>query len=232
MISVQANAPAYEPFLEYGHETTHGRSELEYVQIHRFQGALFQRKRVLDMPAVERLIEQSLKTPDDAHVGRAFRWYRKGLMEEDALDRFAAFWLALENLNPVLARLLGETPEIRSCANCGGPYEVDTLKGVRRLFHQNSRHGLRDFRECREVRVGIMHGVRPISSVSQVVDLQMVIARKMVRRGLGLILGLSDSELGGDPEPYFTLQDSWQENGAVETSAESLGNVCRLICPG
>ena len=46
-----------------------------------------------------------------------------------------------------------------------------------------------------------------------------------VAKAIGLILGLTEVDFGGDPAPYFSLQDSWLEvSGVIETSPETLGN--------
>jgi hypothetical protein len=47
----------------------------------------------------------------------------------------------------------------------------------------------------------------------------------VLRKGLGLILGLTEAELGGDPPPYFTLKDSWVElSGVLDGTPEIVGS--------
>jgi len=229
MIAIQANASVGEIDLTLGYDTTPGSPSVEFMQVQRFEGQLLDRKRDLDAERVTQVIQHCLDSGDD-NIGRAARWYRKGLIEDDSFDRFLHFWLGLENLNSRLARLLGGKPELRNCTNCGVAYEAPTAIGIKALFVQHSPGGFEDFKACRNLRVDLQHGLRPLSVIGRTVDECSELCRLALQLGLYLLIELTPGDARASPEPIFTLKAPWIEyRGIYESSSDDMSVVPELI---
>lgn len=205
MLTVVTNATVGEVLLKLGFETTEGATSTEYIQIEYLYNDLFKRKRAFDNNKLNNFGEKLLKVNDN-RIFRTVRWYRKGLIEADPLDRFMSFWLGLENLNKKLAKLLGENTETRNCASCGLQYEVHTAKGIRSLFNKYSKNGLSDFNLCRKLRVDIQHGAGNLETAMSRADECSELCRLALLKGIYLVLDLDLKELEDGLVPIYNIQ--------------------------
>lgn len=210
MLVLQTNATVGHTELLWGQETTIGASTTEYLQIERMEGALYRRHVAFDHEKLQPLIEAILNV-NTSRLNRATRWYRKGLSEEDALERFSCYWLGLECLNKLLIDLLGEIPDLRNCPECGAVYEAPTVKGVRSLFVQHSPNGLEDFKACRNLRVDIQHGGGNLAEIIKRCDVCAEMCRVLLRTGICLLLGSKFQGLALGPEPTYNVFSPWVE---------------------
>lgn len=101
-------------------------------------------------------------------ISRSFRWYRKGLIEQELFDQFINFWTGLECIKDLLnAKYSNKTKVyLRKCPNCGFEYEVPSSEGIKYLL--TTKLGFPDqiWRELRETRTSIIHGYRPLNEIS------------------------------------------------------------------
>ncbi len=188
-----SNATVRDIYLLFGYETTQEAEETEFIQIEYVQGELLKSRR---KPDHEKLIKltQVFNSNTDVGVAIAIRWYRKGLTEDDPFDQFLSYWAGLEYLNKSLVRLLGGKPEIRNCSKCGEPYPVPGAKGIGALFAQYSVNKEQDFKRCRDMSKALRHGeIQIVEALTQVHPLAEI-CRKMLRRGIYLLLKLSNDE--------------------------------------
>lgn len=210
MLVLQTNATVGHIELLWGQETTIGASTTEYLQIERMDSALYRRHVAFDHDELRPLIEAILNE-NSPRLYRAARWYRKGLSEEDALERFSCYWLGLECLNKLLIDLLGEIPDLRNCLVCGAVYEAPTVKGVRSLFVKRSPNGLEDFKACRNLRVDIQHGSGNLVEIIKRCEACAEICRVLLRTGIWLLLGSEFLGLASGPEPTYNVFSPWAE---------------------
>jgi len=186
-----SNATVRDIYLLFGYETTQETEETEFIQIEYVQGELLQSRR---KPDHDKLIELAQVFNKNTDVGIAIRWYRKGLTEDDPFDQFLSYWAGLEYLNKSLVRLLGGKPEIRQCGKCGEPYPVPGAKGIGALFAQYSVNKEQHFKRCRDMSIALRHGeIQLVEAFTQVHPLAEL-CREMLRRGIYLLLNLSNNE--------------------------------------
>jgi hypothetical protein len=214
MLVLEGNANVGKVDLLWGQETTVGSPTTEALQIALLDGPLYQRHKQFSHDELQPLIEAVIGA-DSARVNRAARWYRKGLSEEDAFERFSSYWVGLECLNKPLIDCLGGTPDIRQCPNCGVDYEAPSSKGIRSLFSKHSPNGLEDFKLCRNLRVDIQHGSRNLADIIVNCGPAAEICRVMLRTGIHVVLGLITSGIAPGPEPTYNLFAPWVEFQAV-----------------
>jgi len=211
LLVLQTNATVGSTELLHGQETTAGADSAEYLHVEQMRGDLYKRQVAFDHDELQRLISGVLGTDASPRIGRATRWYRKGLTEEDSLDRFASYWLGLECLNKLLMDLLGEDAEMRNCKSCGFAYEVPTAKGIRSLFDKYSPSRERDFKRCRNLRVDLQHGSADLTEVIKHAEECAELCRAMLRTALYLLLGFPVSEAVPGPEPTYNLFSPYTE---------------------
>jgi hypothetical protein len=99
---------------------------------------------------------------------RAIRWYRKAMLESDALDQFMNLWTGLEALNELIKDkhdLPSEKP-IRVCSKCGTPVAMEpTLAGTEYLVLRIEKLPLETWRSIRDTRTGLAHGFKDLSKL-------------------------------------------------------------------
>jgi hypothetical protein len=129
-------------------------------------------------------------------VLRALDWYRKALTETNVFDRFAALWIGLESINPLLIkrRDLPTTQTIRKCPKCGEPVvTMDTIAGIsdllERHFGEDERKTVRRFRQ------EFMHSIQPLKKIAGDADSSAKTAREALRIGLLELLNASPDEV-------------------------------------
>lgn len=136
-----------------------------------------------------------LPIEDRARVLRAVDWYRKALAETNVFDRFAALWIGLESINPVLIkrRSLPTTQTIRRCPKCGEPVvTMDTIAGISDLLERH--FGADERKTVRRFRQEFMHSTQPLDEILGDADSSAKTAREALRTGLLELLDASKEE--------------------------------------
>jgi hypothetical protein len=68
---------------------------------------------------------------------RAIKWYYRGLLDEDPVDRFVDYWIALESIGYHYAPRMASTEKVRQtlmkCINQRNTDQLISLRG--KLFH-------------------------------------------------------------------------------------------------
>jgi hypothetical protein len=79
------------------------------------------RKRLSPDKLLEKLtaFHKLTDTLSVSRVGRAIRWYRLGTGTIDAFEKFNAYWIGLEALNPLLQTKLSVDDDKTTCSKCG-----------------------------------------------------------------------------------------------------------------
>lgn len=204
MLTFITNATVGEVELYLGYETTEDVTSTEYIQIEYLKSDLFKRKRMVDHTIFQQLGEKLLRN-NNKRISRAVRWYRKGLIEVDPLDRFMSYWIGLENLNNILMEKLGHNTEVRLCSSCGAPYKVPTAKGIRSLFEKYSPNGLKDFKICRDLRVDLQHGSGDLESVMNDVNECLEICRFALLKAIYISIDFSSFEIDNCQKPIYNI---------------------------
>jgi hypothetical protein len=103
-------------------------------------------------------------------IGRAIKWFRKGIISDYSLDQFLFFWHGLETLNSPLAEYYGKGKSLekeigRKCSHCGKGCTVIVPGGIEALYEDI---GLEDStrKKIKDVRNGISHGYMNIDQLS------------------------------------------------------------------
>ena len=101
-----------------------------------------------------------------SRVGRAIRWYRLGTRTIDAFEKFNAYWIGLEALNPLLQTKLGVDDDKTTCSKCGYQWTpTPTASGIRTFCTQQIDDGANLYRRIRDLRINIMHSKEDLTSL-------------------------------------------------------------------
>lgn len=138
-----------------------------------YEDGLRNRLMVADIAVGDRMLsvravnEKALSTVWDARQGadetadldRAIAWYRKALLITTSIDKFSAFWISLEALNPVLKvkhNLPQERVE-RACPKCKTPVvSMPSNEGTKFAFLRVADQTT--WRIASATRTGLLHG--------------------------------------------------------------------------
>jgi hypothetical protein len=217
LAALQSDATVGQPLLLGGHETTPGAETTEFIQIERPEPELMavgRRTRELDLARLERLSNALYGITDPelaARIGRAIRWYRKGLSEEDQFDQFTNYWLGLEALNVPLRTLLKVGPEYEKCKVCGDERLKSQGDGVRALFLEHAPRQMVDWKECRGFRVQLLHGIGSLAELDAKVPAQSNLCRVLLRIGIYLLLGYTAVEAVSEDLPVYNVHTPYTE---------------------
>jgi hypothetical protein len=75
--------------------------------------------------------------PASRRITRAIRWYRLGTGTTDVFEKFNAYWIGLEALNPLLQTKLGVDDDKTTCSKCGHEWTpTPTVSGMRVFAHR------------------------------------------------------------------------------------------------
>lgn len=99
---------------------------------------------------------------------RAIRWYRKAMLDTDALDQFMNLWTGLETLNELIKDKHGLPKErpVRVCPNCDTPVAMEpTLAGIEYLVLNIQKLSLKTWSSIRDTRIGLIHGFKDLSKL-------------------------------------------------------------------
>lgn len=98
-----------------------------------------------------------------SRIARAIRWYRLGTGTIDAFERFNAYWIGLEALNPLLQTKMGVDDDKTTCPECRHQWASPTVSGIRAFCAQHIEDGTNLYRRNRDLRINIMHSKERLS---------------------------------------------------------------------
>jgi len=124
------------------------------------------------------------KSKYQQRIMRVLSWFRKGLDEENIIDEFISYWIAIEVLRGILRHKL--------CFKMRNPKEWD---GVKRIFEE--KLNFYQFSDIKNARDSLLHGFRELSTdfVQEIENNYLVPSRKAVIFAIGDILGLEENLL-------------------------------------
>lgn len=130
-------------------------------------------------------------------ISRAFRWYRKGLIEQELFDQYINFWTGLESIKNLLNMkyCAGKKSVIRRCPKCGFEYEIPSSEGIKYLLKRKLGYPKNIWKELRETRIAITHGYLPLDEISPEADRLLPYLQKALLFGLLDLLELNEEEM-------------------------------------
>lgn len=129
-------------------------------------------------------------------ISRSFRWYRKGLIEQELFDQYINFWTGLESIKKQLnvKYCNGKKSIIRKCPKCGYKYEVPSSEGIKHLLQTKLGYQKNIWKELRENRTAITHGFRPLDKISPETARLLPYLQKALLYGLLDLLEFDEEE--------------------------------------
>lgn len=204
MLCFLHNVPFTEPVLRMGYETTIEADSTEFLQIEHFHlGDLLIEKRNVDEGQLGKL-GNVFFTIDEPRILRAIRWYQKGFRAEDLIDRFICFWFGLESLNKLFMDYFGVDSEYEECKICKVRTKKPSSIGIKTFFMKYGENS-NDYKKCNKLRAELVHGFGSLVESNKNAIECAEICRKMLRKGLLLLIGRLDDIAGFDPAPIYNF---------------------------
>jgi len=193
------NASVSPPEVHLAYDKSAGEEHRQFIQYFYDIGLSVKAKRDLEREYLNLLLEKIGPYAKKERIGRALRWYRKSLLEEDLLDRFNSIWFALESLDPLLREKYSLMSDYRKCENCGHEMKIPTTVGINYLFSEFIVDGNNLYGKAKEARNGLFHGFRSINSIIQDAKELIPNMEKAVKKALLLLLEIAY----GEDEKWF-----------------------------
>lgn len=229
ILSFITNSTISEPILELGYETTDSAVNTQFIQYLYMDGETLKQKRAIDHSVFDNLGIAFMKN-NFKRIGRAVRWYKKGLSESDSIDRFMYYWLGLECLNKLLAEELGATPQLKKCKNCDYTYESDSVNGIKSLFKRYEEDLSFGYKECRKLRAELQHGFGDLEEAIKVAEECAESCRNVLLKGLFLLLKIDQATIDRYPNPILNLiMPRIEFRGLYEITPKELKTVPSLL---
>jgi len=201
--------PIPKPMICY--EISATSKEHDFVQM--FDDAPFSdasRKRLSPDKLLEKLTAYHKLTDgfSVSRIGRAIRWYRLGTGTIDPFEKFNAYWIGLESLNPLLQTKLGVDDDKATCSKCG--YQstpTATASGIRTFCTQQIDDGAKLYRRIRDLRIKIMHSKEDLTSLISEASTLAPLTGNVLLGAVDFLLGIgkpwtSHDELLTNATPY------------------------------
>jgi hypothetical protein len=84
----------------------------------------------------------------------------------DVFEKFNAYWIGLEALNPLLQTKLGADDDKITCGKCGHEWApTPTVSGIRAFCAQEIDGGVDLYRRIRDLRINLMHSKEELTSL-------------------------------------------------------------------
>jgi hypothetical protein len=141
-------------------------------------------RREIDHLAMIDIIQKTINLSDSDQkdrVIRAIRWYRRGSLAIDVLEKFTWFWIGLEALNPLLQKIfdISDTP---------------TVSGIKAAVQKFLPNGIIIYPRMRDLRVGLIHGKSELKTlIPEAVALHNE-TREVLVRAILMVLDVSPTE--------------------------------------
>jgi hypothetical protein len=171
---------------------------------------------------------QSLSQEDIPHlskhsprIGRAIRWYRKGISETDTLTRFTQFWIGLEVLNPIISEKYRDNivsdPQFYLPED---PSKLIPLNGVKFFFIKRMKQAQDFWKECIGIRKDIVHGIKLLDEIKENARKNNPIVEKALQKAVLDCLNIPDEEIEKiSHESYHSSGDVKNRISVVLTNA-------------
>lgn len=206
ILSFITNATISEPLIVLGYEISDTAENTDFIQYYYMNGEELKQKRIMNQSLFDNLGILIMKN-GSKRISRAIRWYRMGLHEKDPIDRFMYFWIGLECLNTLLIEELKVSPETDTCKSCGSTYiKPNTTIGIKALFLNYYKEKSFGFNKCNRLRNELLHGYGDLEDAIGVADKCAESSRKMLLKGIFLLLKLGQDISEIYPEPLYNLQ--------------------------
>lgn len=206
ILSFITNATISEPLIVLGYEISDTAENTDFIQYYYMNGEELKQKRIMNQSLFDNLGILIMKN-GSKRISRAIRWYRMGLHEKDPIDRFMYFWIGLECLNTLLIEELKFSPETDTCKSCGSTYiKPNTTIGIKALFLNYYKEKSFGFNKCIRLRNELLHGYGDLEDAIGVADKCAESSRKMLLKGIFLLLKLGQDISEIYPEPLYNLQ--------------------------
>jgi hypothetical protein len=206
ILSFITNATISEPLIVLGYEISDTAENTDFIQYYYMNGEELKQKRTMNQSLFDNLGILIMKN-GSKRISRAIRWYRMGLHEKDPIDRFMYFWIGLECLNTLLIEELKVSPETDTCKSCGSTYiKPNTTIGIKALFLNYYKEKSFGFNKCNRLRNELLHGYGDLEDAIGVADKCAESSRKMLLKGIFLLLKLGQDISEIYPEPLYNLQ--------------------------
>lgn len=206
ILSFITNATISEPLIVLGYEISDTAENTDFIQYYYMNGEELKQKRIMNQSLFDNLGILIMKN-GSKRISRAIRWYRMGLHEKDPIDRFMYFWIGLECLNTLLIEELKVSPETDTCKSCGSTYiKPNTTIGIKALFLNYYKEKSFGFNKCIRLRNELLHGYGDLEDAIGVADKCAESSRKMLLKGIFLLLKLGQDISEIYPEPLYNLQ--------------------------
>lgn len=129
-------------------------------------------------------------------ISRAFRWYRKGLIEQELFDRYINFWTGLECIKKELDLKYcgGKNHIIRECPKCGHKYDIPSSEGIKHLLRIELGYPAEIWKDLRDTRAAIIHGYKQLNRLSPKADKLLPYLQKALLYGLLDLLEFNNEE--------------------------------------
>ncbi len=182
---------------ELAYETTPGVSDRAFLQFFH-DLPVTPSRREIDHIALIDIMNKVIRLgePDKIdRVTRAIRWYRRGSLALDELERFTWFWIGLETLNPLLQTIFNVFDDLVQCPSCGHEWvSTPTVSGIRAAVRKFKPNESTLYKRMKELRIGLIHGKTDLKTmVPEAVALHDA-TREILVRAIFLILSISPTE--------------------------------------
>jgi len=193
-ISVRVGLPVVRQELVY--EITPDIHDREFLQLfHELPADLPQKSANPEL--VVALMEKAIEENDERkreRITRAVRWYRKGAVSSDVLDRFISYWTGFEALNPILQDVFSVNDQ---------PQSSPTISGIRAFLQKSYPGDL--YKRAHELRVELVHSTKPLSTLTgEAASLEAQIGEAL-RRSIHYLLGLETEQQATDETPSASI---------------------------
>ena len=182
---------------ELAYETTLGVSDRSFLQFFH-EIPVSPSRREIDHVAMIDIMDKVINLGESDkkdRVTRAIRWYRRGSLALDALERFTWYWIGLETLNPLLQTIFDVSDDSTHCPECHHEWvSTPTVSGIRAAVRKFKPDEPTLYTRMKELRIGLIHGKTDLKTMIPEAGALHNVTREVLVRAILLILGISPTE--------------------------------------
>ena len=182
---------------ELAYEITPGVSDRSFLQFFH-EIPVRPSRREIDHVAMIDIMDKVINLGDSDkknRVLRAIRWYRRGALAVDALERFTWYWIGLETLNPLLQDTFNVSDDPTHCPKCKHEWvSIPTVSGIRAAVQEFMPDGRTLYTRMKDLRIGLIHGKTDLKTMMSEAVVLHNLTREVLVRAILLILGISPTE--------------------------------------
>jgi hypothetical protein len=169
---------------ELAYETTPGASDRSLLQFFH-DVPVSPSRREIDHIAMISMMDKAINLSNSDkkdRVVRAIRWYRRGSLAIDALEKFTWYWTGLEALNPLLQDTFHVT------------VTTPRASGIRAAVHNLLQEGKTLYPRMRDLRNGLVHSGSDLKTMTPDALALHNVTREVLLRAILLVLDVSVTE--------------------------------------